>query len=314
MNNRPMKIFSGNASKDLTQKICDIIGTTPGDITVGKFSDGETFVTVNENVRGCDIYIVQSVCTPTNDNLMEVLVMIDAMKRASAHSITAVLPYYGYARQDRKARPRDPITAKLVADLLTVAGADHVLTMDLHAAQIQGYFDMPVDHLLGVPVLAQYFIDQNIEDLVVVSPDLGSAGRARQMVKILHDAPVAIIEKRRPRPNVSEVTSIIGDVEGKVCLLCDDMVDTAGTLCNGAEFLKKSGAKKVLACATHAVFSGPAVERLKNSVIDEVIVTDTIPLGGEKMFDKVRVVSVAKTFAEAILRINNNGSVSVLNA
>lgn len=309
--NGDLKVFSGNASQELTKRICEELHVKMGDCIVGKFSDGETFVTINESVRGTDVFIVQSVCYPTNDHLMEVLVLIDALKRASARRITAVLPYYGYARQDRKARARDPITAKLVADLLTVAGADRVLTMDLHAAQIQGYFDFPVDHLLGLPILAKYFIEKQLKDVVVVSPDLGSVPRARQMADLIH-ASIAIIEKRRPRPNESEVLNIIGDINGKTCILCDDMIDTGGTLVNGANYLVNNGAKEVYACATHAVLSGPAIERLTNSSIKEVVVTDSIPVAEDKLFDKLRVMTVAPTFAEAIRRINDNDSVSQL--
>ncbi len=309
--NGDMKIFAGNASLDLAKKICNILQVPLGDCVVGKFSDGETFVTINETVRGTDAFIVQSVCAPTNDHLMEVLVMIDALKRASAKRITAVLPYYGYARQDRKARARDPITAKLVADLLTVAGADRVLTMDLHAAQIQGYFDFPVDHLYGLPILAKYFDSFIDKDTVIVSPDLGSVTRARQMAELLQ-APIAIIEKRRSKPNESEVLNIIGDIKGKIAILCDDMIDTGGTLCNGAEHLIEMGATEVYACATHGVLSGPAVERLTNSSISKVIITDSIPVPEDKQFDKLAVMSVADTFAEAIYRINENRSVSEL--
>ncbi len=306
-----LKIFTGNASRDLGEKICEELQMELGNCEVGRFSDGEVFVTINESVRGQDVFIIQSTSHPTNDHLMEVLVMIDALKRASAGRINAVIPYYGYARQDRKARARDPITAKLVADLLTVAGADRVLTMDLHAAQIQGYFDFPVDHLLGLPILAKYFLDKRLENIIVVSPDLGSVNRARQLADILHCS-IAIIEKRRAKPNESEVLNIIGDIEGKTAILCDDMIDTGGTLVNGANYLKAKGAKEVYACATHPVFSGPAVERMIHSEIKEIVVTDTIKLPAEKMFDKLKVVTVSKAFAQAIRCINENKSVSQL--
>jgi len=280
-----------------------------GDSLIGRFSDGEVFVNINETVRGTDVFIIQPTHPPVNEHLMELLIIIDAFKRASAGRITAVLPYYGYARQDRKAKARDPITAKLVADLLTTAGADRVLTMDLHAAQIQGYFNIPVDHLLGVPILAKYFQNKNLEDIVVVSPDLGSVTRARNFANHL-DAPIAIIDKRRPKANVSEVMNIIGDIKDKNVILIDDMIDTAGTICQAAEALKKFGAKEVYACCTHPVLSGPAIERIQNSEIKELITTDTIQLPEEKRIDKIKVMSVDRLFAEAINRIYKNASVS----
>lgn len=306
-----IKIFSGNSNKELAQKIADLVGVPLGDSVVTSFSDGEISVNINETVRGADVFIIQSTCAPVNENLMEMLIMIDAFKRASAGRITAVIPYYGYARQDRKAKARDPITAKLVANIIVAAGVDRVLTMDLHAAQIQGYFDIPLDHLLGVPILAEHFQKKNIEDLVVVSPDLGSVTRARNFASML-DAPIAIIDKRRPKANVSEVMNIIGDIKGKNVILIDDMIDTAGTIVNGAKALKEFGAKDVYACCTHPVFSGPALERIKDSVIKEMVVLDTIPLDEEKMADNITRRSVAPIFAKAIKKIFFNESVSKL--
>jgi ribose-phosphate pyrophosphokinase len=287
------------------------MGKPLGKSEVKKFSDGEISVNLYETVRGVDCYIIQSTNDPVNDNLMEILIMIDAMKRASAGRINAVIPYYGYARQDRKAKARDPITAKLVADLLVAAGADRVLTMDLHAAQIQGYFNIPVDHLLGMPVLIDYWKDKDIEDLVVVSPDHGSVTRARNMAQPLN-CPIAIVDKRRPEPNKSEIMNIIGDIEGKNCIIVDDMIDTAGTICNAGQALIDLGAKSVKACATHAVLSGPALERLEASPFEEVVFLNTIPIPEEKMLDKFKVLSVAPLFAEAMTRIHNNDSVSKL--
>ncbi len=279
-----IKIFSGNSHPKLAQDIASILGTTVGDSQVGTFSDGEISVNINETVRGTDLFIVQSTNEPVNDNLMELLIMIDAFKRASAGRITAVVPYYGYARQDRKAKARDPITAKLVADLLTAAGADRVLTMDLHASQIQGYFNIPLDHLLGSPILAKYFVQKGFadrNDIVVVSPDLGSVTRARKFADKLQ-CPIAIIDKRRPKANVSEVMNIIGDIKDKTVILVDDMIDTAGTITNGANALIEMGAKEVYACCTHAVLSGPAIERIEKSVIKELVMLNTIDLPEEK--------------------------------
>lgn len=280
-----IKIFSGNSHPKLAQDIASILGTTVGDSQVGTFSDGEISVNINETVRGTDLFIVQSTNEPVNDNLMELLIMIDAFKRASAGRITAVVPYYGYARQDRKAKARDPITAKLVADLLTAAGADRVLTMDLHASQIQGYFNIPLDHLLGSPILAKYFVQKGFadrNDIVVVSPDLGSVTRARKFADKLQ-CPIAIIDKRRPKANVSEVMNIIGDIKDKTVILVDDMIDTAGTITNGANALIEMGAKEVYACCTHAVLSGPAIERIEKSVIKELVMLNTIDLPEEKI-------------------------------
>ena len=306
-----IKIFTGNAHKELAADIAKELGVPLGDAEVGRFSDGEISVNINETVRGVDAFIIQTTCSPVNGNIMELLIMIDAFKRASAGRITAVIPYYGYARQDRKAKARDPITAKLVANLITAAGADRVLTMDLHAAQIQGYFDIPLDHLHGGPILAEHFKKKNIQDLVVVSPDLGSVGRARTFAEQL-DAPLAIIDKRRPKANVSEVMNIIGDVKDKNVILIDDMIDTAGTLVNGAEALKKFGAKEVYSCCTHPVLSGPAIDRIEKSVLKEVVVLDTLPLSSEKRIEKIKVESVAPIFASAIRKIFANESVSKL--
>ena len=305
------KIFTGNANPALAEEIAKIMGKPLGKAAVNKFSDGEISVSLWETVRGIDTYIIQPTCDPTNDNLMELLIMIDAMKRASAGRINAVIPYYGYARQDRKAKARDPITAKLVADLLQAAGADRVITMDLHAAQIQGYFDIPVDHLLGMPILVKYFKEKNLEDLVIVSPDHGSVTRARSMAQPL-DAPIAIVDKRRPKANVSEVMNIIGDIEGKNVLLVDDLIDTAGTICNAANALKERGAKEVYACCTHGVLSGPAMERIEKSAISELIVLNTIPIPEEKQIGKMKILSVAPLFAEAMLRIFSNDPISRL--
>ncbi len=306
-----IKIFSGNAHKKLAKDIARELGVPIGDSDVGRFSDGEISVNINETVRGADAFIIQPTGSPVNGNIMELLIMIDAFKRASAGRITAVIPYYGYARQDRKAKARDPITAKLVANLITAAGADRVLTMDLHAAQIQGYFDIPLDHLQGGPILIDYFKKKNLQDLVVVSPDLGSVTRVRAFAEQL-DAPMAIIDKRRPKANVSEVMNIIGEVKGKNVILLDDMIDTAGTLVNAAEALKKFGAKDIYSCCTHPVLSGPAIDRIEKSAIKEVVVLDTLPLSPEKCIDKIHVESVAPIFASAIRKIFANESISRL--
>lgn len=303
-----IKLFCGNSCRALAGSISERLKMKLSDCEVGKFSDGEISVSIGESVRGCDVFVIQSTSTPVNDNLMELLVMIDALKRASAGRITAVMPYFGYARQDRKARARDPITAKLVADLICKAGADRVLTMDLHAAQIQGFFDIPVDHLLGVPILAkaiagQDFIKEAGDDLIIVSPDVGSVGRARKMAQKL-DKTLAIVDKRRPKANVMEVMNIVGDVRGKRCLIVDDMIDTAGTICQGAKALVEvGGATDVYACCTHAVLSGPAIERLQNSVIKKLFILDTIEQPAERQIDKIIPVSVAPIFAEAIAAI-----------
>ncbi len=305
------KIFSGNSNHELAEEIASIMGKPLGKSTVSKFSDGEISVSLWETVRGIDTYIVQSTCDPVNDSLMELLIMIDAMKRASAGRINAVIPYYGYARQDRKAKARDPITAKLVADIITSAGADRVVTMDLHAPQIQGYFNIPVDHLLGMPILVKYFREMRLDDLVIVSPDHGSVTRARNMAHPL-DAPIAIVDKRRPKANVSEIMNIIGDIEGKNVILVDDMIDTAGTITNAANAMKDMGAKEVYACATHPVLSGPAIERIQDSAIKELVLLNTIPLPDGKKIDKIKLLSVAPLFAEAMIRIFTNDSISRL--
>ena len=309
-----IKIFTGNSHPELAQEIAEILGVEVGKSKVSTFSDGEISVDINETVRGADVFIVQSTSSPVNNNLMELLIMMDAFKRASAGRITAVIPYYGYARQDRKAKSRDPITAKLVADLLTAAGAHRVLTMDLHAAQIQGYFNIPVDHLVGAPILARHFVEKGLadqDDVVVVSPDLGSVTRARNFADRLH-APIAIIDKRRPKANVSEIMNIIGDVEGKRCILVDDMIDTAGTITNAANALRKLGATAVYACCTHGVLSGPAFDRLNSSAIEELVMLNTIKLPKEADIEKVTAISVAPLFAEAIQRIYDDEPISKL--
>ena len=305
------KIFTGNSNPAFAEEIAEIMGKPLGKATVTKFSDGEISVNIWESVRGLDIYIVQATSNPVNDNLMELLIMIDAMKRASAGRINAIIPYYGYARQDRKAKARDPITAKLVANLIVAAGANRVLTMDLHANQIQGYFDIPVDHLLGMPILAKYFQDMHLEDPVVVSPDHGSVTRARNMAQYLN-CPIAIIDKRRPEPNKSEIMNIIGNIENKNCIIVDDMIDTAGTICNAANAIKELGAKSVRAAATHPILSGPAVERIEASAIEELILLNTVPLPEEKRLLKMTTLSAAPLFAEAMTRVFTNGSISVL--
>lgn len=306
-----IKVITGNANKELAEKIAKELGTKLTECEVTKFSDGEINVNIKETVRGVDVYIIQSTCTPVNNSIMELLILIDAVKRASAGRINAVVPYYGYARQDRKTRAREPITAKLIADLLTTAGADRVVTMDLHAGQIQGYFDIPVDHLTAMPMLADYFKDIIKEDTIVVSPDLGGVTRARKFANLL-DLPIAIIEKRRPKANVAKVMNIIGDIEGKNVILVDDIVDTAGTITQAAAVLKTFGAKKVYACATHGVLSGPALERIHDSQLEKFVITDTIPLPKEFMKEKIDIVSVAPIFGEAIQRINNNQSISII--
>ena len=313
---KDIKIFSANSHPQLARQIAERLGLPLGRSEVKTFSDGEIAVSINESVRGSDVFVVQSTCAPVNDHLMELLIMMDAFKRASAARITAVIPYFGYARQDRKAKARDPISAKLVADLLTTAGADRVLTMDLHASQIQGFFNIPVDHLVGAPILANYFrefIAQNGggEDFVVVSPDLGSVTRARNFAARL-DCPIAIVDKRRQRSNVCEVMNIIGEVQGKTVLLLDDMIDTAGTLCNAAAAVMERGAKRVFAAATHAVLSGPAIDRLRDSAIDTVVLLDTIALPPEKQLDKFQVLPVAPVFSEAIERIYEDKPVSIM--
>lgn len=309
-----MKLFAGNATPELAQRIADRLYISLGDATVNRFSDGEVAVQINENVRGSDVFIIQSTCAPTNDNLMELVVMIDAMRRASAGRITAVIPYFGYARQDRRVRSaRVPITAKVVADFLSNVGVDRVLTIDLHAEQIQGFFDVPVDNIFGTPVLMEDMKSRNLEDPVVVSPDLGGVVRARATAKMLDDTDIAIVDKRRPRANVSEVMNLIGDVKDRDCVIVDDMIDTGGTLCKAAEALKERGAKRVFAYATHAVFSGKAAENIKNSVLDQVIITDSIKLSKEmEATGKVTQLTLSSMLAEAIRRISNEESISAM--
>ena len=305
-------LMTGNANPELAKKIADHVGVELVDTFVGRFNNGETQVMINRSIRGKDIFIVNPTCQPVNDNLMDLLIMADACKRASAHSITAVVPYYAYARQDRKTRGREPISAKLVANLIVAAGMSRVLTVDLHAGQIQGFFDIPVDHLRAAPILAAYFNQQNFgDDLVVVSPDLGGVTRARKLADYVK-APIAIIEKRRPRPGEAEVMSIIGDVNGKIALMIDDIVDTAGSLCEGAKALKKLGAKKVIAACTHAVLSKNAVEKINNSDIEQLVITDTIPLPPEKHSPKITVLSMAEAIGDVILSIQSHRSVSLL--
>ena len=311
-NAKALRIFSGNANPDLAREIAAYLGTSVGDAAINRFNNGEVQVMINESVRGKDIFIVQPTCGPiVNDNVMELLIMADAFKRASAKHITAVVPYYGYARQDRKARGREPITAKLMADLLTTAGVTRVVTIDLHAAQIQGFFNIPVDHMPGGPILADYIKEKNLENPVVVSPDLGGVSRARLIATKLNCS-IAIIDKRRPEPGVAEVMNLIGSVEGKTAIMVDDMVDTAGSLTEGARALMKFGAKAVYACCTHPVLTEPAISRIADSDITELIVTNTIPLPPEKKHPKIKVLSVAPILAETILRIYNELSVSQL--
>tara|TARA_B110000116_G_scaffold47754_1_gene39734 strand:- start:3207 stop:4133 length:927 start_codon:yes stop_codon:yes gene_type:complete len=306
-------VFTGNANPELAKKIVDRLGIPIGDASVTAFSDGEIAVELNENVRGRDVFIVQSTCAPTNDNIMELMVMVDALRRASAGRISAVIPYFGYARQDRRVRSaRVPITAKVVADMLVGAGVDRVLTVDLHAEQIQGFFDVPVDNVYGSPVLLDDINEQDYQDLIVVSPDIGGVVRARAIAKQL-DVELAIIDKRRPRANVAEVMNLIGDVDGRTCLLVDDMVDTAGTLCSAAKALKDRGAKKVVAYCTHPVLSGNALENIKNSVLDQLIVTDSIPLSDELLnLPNVRQLTLSTMLAEAVRRLSNEESLSAM--
>lgn len=307
-----LQVFTGNSNPQLVQEICDILGIPVGIAKVKTFSDGEIQVEIQENVRGMDVHIIQSTCFPSNDNLMELLIMIDALKRASAARIDAVIPYFGYARQDRKVAPRTPISSKLVADLLSVAGAHRILTVDLHAGQIQGFFNIPVDHLYAAPVLLQDIKPRYGDDLVVVSPDAGGTERARAYAKRLK-AGLAVLDKRRSEANVSEVMHVIGEVKGKVCVLIDDMIDTAGTICQAADALAEKGAAAVYGCATHPVLSGPALDRINRSSLKELVVTNTIPLGDkEKECPKLRCLSVAPLLAEAIRRIHDNESVSSL--
>jgi ribose-phosphate pyrophosphokinase len=310
---KALTIFSGNGNRELAEAICRAVEVRPGQAEVTTFSDGELFVEIGENVRGVNCFVVQSTCSPTNTNLMELLIMIDALKRASAGSIVAVMPYFGYARQDRKVKPRTPISAKLVADLLTTAGADRVLTVDLHAGQIQGFFDIPVDHLYAMPVMIEHMRQNHLgKDTVIVSPDAGGVERARAYSKRLN-ATLAIIDKRREKANVSEVMNIIGEVKGKDAVLVDDIIDTAGTLTQAARALSEAGARSVTACCTHGVLSGPAIERIEKSPISELVITDTIPLRPEaKLSPKIKQLSVARILGEAIKRIHHGDSISSL--
>jgi ribose-phosphate pyrophosphokinase len=307
-----IQVFTGNANPELSHEICKHLGIEMGRAMIRSFADGEIYLQIQENVRGADVFVIQPTCTPVDSNLMELLLMIDALKRASAERITPVLPYYGYARQDRKDKPRVPISARLVAALLETAGADRVLTLDLHAAQIQGFFDIPVDHLFAAPVMIEYFKAQGKTDLTVVSPDAGGVERARAFAKRLN-APLAIIDKRREEANVAEVMNVVGEVKDRHCLLVDDLIDTAGTLVKGAEALMEKGAASVSACATHAVLSGPAVSRIQASCLKEVVVTNSIPLSEEKKnCGRIKSLSIAKLLAEAIRSIHEETSVSVL--
>lgn len=311
--NYKVKVFAGSSSRKLAEKIAKYLKIDLSSAQIVNFADGETFAKSNESVRGSKVFIIQSTSKPVNESIMELLIFIDALRRSSAQEIIAVIPYYGYARQDRKASPREPITSKLVANLLTVAGATRVVTMDLHARQIQGFFDIPVDHMEALPILAKHFISSGFceEDTVVVSPDVGGVKRARGLAKWLH-TPLAIIDKRRAKANVSEVVNIIGDVKGKKAIIIDDMIDTAGTICNAGKALIEKGATEVYCCATHAVFSGPAIDRLKNSAFTEVVVTDTIELDEDQMFDKLKVLSTSKMFAETIKRVVTGEAISDL--
>lgn len=308
-----LKIFSLNSNEPLAKEVADEIGVPLGACSVNRFSDGEVQINIEESIRGCDVFIIQSTSAPVNENLMELLIMVDAVKRASARTINVVMPYYGYARQDRKARAREPITAKLVANLLETAGANRVIALDLHAPQIQGFFDILIDHLVAVPILSDYFKEKNIpsEELVIVSPDHGGVTRARKMADRLK-APIAIIDKRRPRPNVAEVMNIVGNVEGKKAILIDDIIDTAGTITIAANALVENGATEVYACCTHPVLSGPAIERIDNSKIKELVITNSINLPEERQSQKIKELSVAPLLADAIVRVFENKSVSTL--
>ncbi len=306
-----LKVFTCNANPQLAKEIAEYIGISLGDSETIRFSDGEIQIKINESVRGSDVYVIQSTSGPVNEHLMELLVMVDALKRASAKSINVVMPYYGYARQDRKARSRDPITAKLVANLIETAGTHRVIAMDLHATQIQGFFDIPVDHLLGVPILGAYFKEKNLQDVTVVSPDHGGVVRARKLADYLN-VPLAIIDKRRPEPNVAEVMNIIGDVKGRTAIIIDDIIDTAGTITLGASALMKYGARDVYACCTHPVLSGPAMQRLQDSPIKEVVVTNTIPITDAGPCAKLVTMSVAPLMGEAIIRVHEELSISKL--
>lgn len=305
-----LRLFSGSANLALAQEVARYLGMDVGPMIRKRFADGEIYVQIQESIRGCDVYLIQPCCNPVNDHLMELLIMIDACRRASARQITAVIPYYSYARADRKTAGRESIAAKLVANLITEAGANRLLAMDLHSAQIQGYFDIPFDHVYGSPVIIDYLLSKKLPDLVVVSPDVGGVARARAFAKKLNDAPLAIIDKRRQTHNVAEVMNLIGDVQGKTAVLVDDMIDTAGTISEGARLLRDKGARQIYACATHAVLSGPAISRLSGGILEEVIVTNTIPLAADKHFEQLTVLTVANVLGEAIWRIHEDSSVS----
>lgn len=310
IDNSRLRLFSGSSNPLLAKEVARYLGIDLGPMVRKRFADGELYVQIQESIRGCDVYLIQPTCHPVNDNLMELLIMVDACRRASARQITAVLPYYGYARADRKTAGRESITAKLVANLITQAGANRVLAMDLHSAQIQGYFDIPCDHVYGSPVILDYLTGKQLSDIVVVSPDVGGVARARAFAKKLNDAPLAIIDKRRQAHNVAEVMNVIGDVEGKTAVLVDDMIDTAGTICAGAKLLREEGARQVYACATHAVFSPPAIERLSSGIFEEVIVTNTMPIPEDNRFSQLTTLSVANLLGETIWRIHEDSSVS----
>ncbi|MBE0506626.1 MAG: ribose-phosphate pyrophosphokinase [Marinospirillum sp.] len=309
-----LMVFSGNANPELGRKVVECLDIRMGDATIGQFSDGEIAIEINENVRGKDVFVIQSTCAPTNDNLMELILMVDALRRASAHRITAVIPYFGYARQDRRVRSaRVPISAKVIADMMCAAGVNRVMTMDLHADQIQGFFDVPVDNIYGSPILMDDIERQNYENMVVVSPDVGGVVRARAIAKELNDTDLAIIDKRRPQANQAQVMHIIGDVEDRTCVLVDDMVDTAGTLCKAAEALKNRGAKRVVAYSTHAVLSGAAINNISKSILDELIVTDTIPLSEDALkCGRIRQLTISGLLAEAVRRVSNEESISAM--
>jgi len=308
--NSRLRLFSGSANLALSEEVARYLGMDLGPMVRKRFADGELYIQIQESIRGCDVYLIQPTCYPVNDHLMELLIMVDACRRASARQITAVIPYYGYARADRKTAGRESITAKLVANLITQAGASRILAMDLHSAQIQGYFDIPCDHVYGSPVLLDYLTSKQLSDIVVVSPDVGGVARARAFAKKLNDAPLAIIDKRRHAHNVAEVMNVIGDVSGKTAVLVDDMIDTAGTICEGAKLLREQGARQVYACATHAVFSPPAVDRLSTGLLEEVIVTNTMPISESNRFPQLTTLSVANLLGETIWRIHEDSSVS----
>lgn len=308
---KKIKLFALNSNKKLAQEISEYLGIPLSDCSVEKFADGEVAITINETVRGHSVFVIQSTSAPVNDNYMELLIMIDALKRASAKEITIIMPYYGYSRQDRKAAPRQPISAKLMADLLQAAGADRIMCLDLHAAQIQGFFDIPIDNFLAFPIFAEYFINKNLEDIVVVSPDHGGTTRARKLAVVL-EAPIAIVDKRRPKPNCAEVMNIIGDIKGKNCIIIDDMIDTAGTISIVISALKEKGAKEVFACCSHAILSGNAIEKISNTPIKELVITNSVELSDAKKAPYVVQLSIAELFGRGILNIINDQPVSDL--